>query len=65
MNEIYSADKTELDGFTETDPNGITHHVVWELMEIAPDLEYDAWHCRTHDRLYFGGCNKVDKPYGR
>lgn len=50
------------DGFTSDDGK---HTVVWEMSEIAPGLEYEAWWCKTHDRLYYGGCNKVDKPYGR
>lgn len=58
-------DETVLDGFTETDDKGNTHNVNWELSEIAPGLEYETWWCTTHDRLYYGGCNKVDKPYGR
>lgn len=61
--EWYPEDETnEFDGFTSDDGK---HKVSWELSEVAPGLEYDTWWCTTHDRLYYGGCNKVDKPYGR
>lgn len=62
MEEYYSDTQTELDGFISDDGK---HQVVWEIAEVMPDLEYEVWWCRTHDRLYFGGCNKVDQPYGR
>lgn len=65
--DAFEAEKVDpvLDGFEEIDENGITHHVIWELSEIAPDLEYETWWCTSHDRLYYGGCNKVDQPYGK
>lgn len=52
----------QLEGFTSDDGK---HKVSWELSEIVPGLEYETWWCLSHDRLYYGGCNKVDKPYGR
>lgn len=52
----------QLEGFTSDDGK---HTVVWELGEIIPGLEDEAWWCKTHNKLYYGGCNKVDKPYGR
>lgn len=51
-----------LEGFDSDDGN---HHVEWMEAEIAPGLEYETWWCTTHDKLYYGGCNKVDQPYGR
>lgn len=55
-------EKSALDGFSETDEKGQTHKVAWEMAEITPDLEYETWWCKTHDRIYYGGCNKVDNP---
>lgn len=43
----------ELDGFVSDD--GL-HQVSWELVEVAPNLEYEMWWCKTHDRMYYGGC---------
>lgn len=59
--EEYSSDGTELDGFSEVDDNGVTHHVGWEIAEIEPNVEFEAWWCTTHDRIYYGGCNKGGK----
>lgn len=63
--DAFSEEGPALDGFIEEDEFGVTHHVQWELSEVAPDQEYETWWCTTHDRLYYGGCNKVDQPYGR
>lgn len=47
---------TEAEGFTE-EIKGVSHHVVWGYLEIGPE-EFEAWVCETHDRIWFGGCNK-------
>lgn len=63
--EEFNEDQSELEGFTEIDTYGVSHRVSWEIAEIVPDTEYETWWCQTHDRIYYGGCDKVGKPYGR
>ena len=48
-------EEAELDGFISDDG---AHQVSWELAEIAPNLEYETWWCKTHDKMYYGGCIK-------
>ena len=49
-------DNPVLDGFISDDGK---HHVIWDYIEVSPGMEYEAWVCETHHRLYFGGCNKI------
>lgn len=46
-------DKDVLDGFISDDGK---HNVVWDYFEVLPGLEYEAWLCKTHNRIYYGGC---------
>lgn len=62
MAEQFSTDQMEeeeeildLDGFISDDGQ---HQVSWQLAEITPNEQYEAWWCVTHDRLYYGGCMK-------
>jgi hypothetical protein len=55
--EVFNEDKSELDGFTDTDEKGIDHQVVWQMTEVASDMEYEVWYCVTHDKPYYGGCS--------
>ena len=62
--DYAEADAYEAQGFSEIDEKGVTHKVEWEMAQFGPEVEYETWWCKTHDRIYYGGCNQTDNPNG-
>lgn len=62
FNEVWAEGGTTLQGFSEVDERGVNHYVEWEEYEVMPDVSYEIWVCKTHDRPYYGQCIKeLDK----
>jgi hypothetical protein len=58
LTEVEEEGLLELDGFISDDGK---HQVTWQLAEIVPNEEYEAWWCVTHNRLYYGGCTSLNE----